>query len=175
MVFLWFSYDFPVFLWFINGFSNFPMIFLWFSQEFPIFPMIFVCFFPCSYGFPSPFRVIAREPLGASRLSRRRAAGACCGWAHSQLAAHSRPKWYMIYDIYIYTHIYIYIHIYVYIYVYIYIDVCICIYIYAYVCVYAYVYIYIYMCVYLIWHKQPPKTMTMSTGACLWWILGFLS
>ena len=55
MVFLWFSYGFPmVFLWFSYGF---PMIFLWFSYGFPMvflwfsygFPMVFLWF---SYGFP---------------------------------------------------------------------------------------------------------------------------
>ena len=55
MVFLWFSYGFPmVFLWFSYGF---PMVFLWFSYGFPLvflwfsdgFPMVFLWF---SYGFP---------------------------------------------------------------------------------------------------------------------------
>ena len=48
MVFLWFSYSFPmVFLWFSYGFPMvFPMVFLWFSYSFP---MVFLWF---SYGFP---------------------------------------------------------------------------------------------------------------------------
>ena len=58
MVFLWFSYGFPmVFLWFSCGF---PMVFLWFSYGFPMvflwfsygFPMVFLWF---SYGFPMVF------------------------------------------------------------------------------------------------------------------------
>ena len=54
MVFLWFSYGFPmVFLWFSYGF---PMVFLWFSYAFLwfsyAFPMLFLWF---SYGFPIVF------------------------------------------------------------------------------------------------------------------------
>ena len=82
MIFLWFSYDFPmvshyfpmVFLWFSYGFPWFsygfpmifvwfPMIFLWVSYDFPMvsldFPMVFLWFsygFPLlSYGFPMIF------------------------------------------------------------------------------------------------------------------------
>ena len=56
MVFLWFSYGFPmVFLWFSYGF---PMVFLWFSYGFP---MVFLWF---SYGFPMV--LIIDPPLSPS-------------------------------------------------------------------------------------------------------------
>ena len=49
MVFLWFSYGFPmVFLWFSMVFLWFSMVFLWFSYGFPMvfygFPMVFLWF-----------------------------------------------------------------------------------------------------------------------------------
>ena len=91
MVFLWFSYGFPmVFLWFSYGF---PMVFLWFS-----------------YGFPGDipmFRATALSLPRAPRSDAKRPAG-CWPWRWS-----SRTPKTVGYieltciDIYIYMYIYV--------------------------------------------------------------------
>ena len=58
MVFLWFSYGFPIqtsiFLWFSYGF---PMVFLWFSYGFPIQTSIFPWFSHSNLHFPMGFPI----------------------------------------------------------------------------------------------------------------------